>query len=119
MTKASSLRFGRLEFVDGASVLKGHHTRRFEARPDRSPPARKFRFFPCGRSFDGIQYVRGTSSMNLTLLAARATQGVFQVNGWSELDTDVLYGAFRVRSARSRRENGAFFPLAITTAGQS
>ncbi len=92
--KASSLRFGRFEFVDGAEVAPKDTTLAVLKR-DRIAHRLlgNFGFSHVGRSFDGIQYVRGTPSMNLTLLAARATQGVFQVNGWSELDTDVLYGA--------------------------
>ena len=92
--KASSLRFGRFEFVDGAEVAPKDTTLAVLKR-DRIAHRLlgNFGFSHVGRSFDGIQYVRGTPGMNLTLLGARATQGVFQVNGWGELDTDVLYGA--------------------------
>jgi hypothetical protein len=92
--KASSLRFGRIEFVDGAEVAPKDTTLAVLKR-DRIAHRLlgNFGFSHVGRSFDGIQYGRGTPGMNLTLLAARATQGVFQVNGWGELDTDVLYGA--------------------------
>jgi len=92
--KASSLRFGRFEFVDGTEVVPKDTTLAVLKR-DRIAHRLlgNFGFSHVGRSFDGMQYVRGTSSMNLTLLAARTTQGVFQVNGWGELDTDVLYGA--------------------------
>jgi hypothetical protein len=92
--KASSLHLGRFEFVDGAEVAPKDTTLAILKR-DRIAHRLlgNFGFSHVGRSFDGIQYVRGTSGMNLTLLAARATQGVFQVSGWAELDTDVLYGA--------------------------
>ena len=92
--KASSLRLGRFEFVDGAEVASKDTTLAVLKR-DRIAHRLlgNFGFSHVGRSFDGLQYVRGTPGLNLTLLAARATQGVFQVNGWGELDTDVLYGA--------------------------
>jgi hypothetical protein len=92
--KASSLHLGRFEFVDGAEVAPKDTTLAILKR-DRMAHRLlgNFGFSHVGRSFDGIQYVRGTSGMNLTLLAARATQGVFQVSGWGDLDTDVLYGA--------------------------
>lgn len=92
--KASSLRFGRFEFVDGAETSPKDATL---AALKRDRIAHRlignFGFSHVGRSFDGVQYVRGTPGLNLTLVAARATQGVFQVNAWGELDTDILYGA--------------------------
>ena len=52
-----------------------------------------FVFSHVGRSFDGAQYVRGVPSTNFTLLAGRATRGVFRVNGWGDIDTDIAYAA--------------------------
>jgi len=92
--KASSLRFGRFEFIDGAETVPKDTTL---AALKRDRIAHRlignFGFSHVGRSFDGAQYVRGTPTMNVTLVVARATQGVFQVNAWGELDTDILYGA--------------------------
>jgi hypothetical protein len=92
--KASSLRFGRFEFVDSTETAPNDATL---AAVKRDRIAHRlignFGFSHVGRSFDGVQYVRGTSGMNVTLLAARATQGVFQVDAWGELDTDILYAA--------------------------
>ena len=92
--KPSSLRIGRFEFVDGAETSPKDTTLAVLKR-DRIAHRLigNFGFSHVGRSFDGVQYVRGTPSTNITLLAARATSGVFQVNGWGELDTDILYGA--------------------------
>ena len=104
--KASSFRFGRFEFVDGAEVVPKDTTLAVLKR-DRIAHrlVGNFGFSHVGRSFDGIQYVRGTPGMNFTLLAARATQGVFQVNAWGELDTDILYGALtRSTSTKSPGE---------------
>lgn len=93
--KPSSLRIGRFEFVDGAETSPKNPTLAVLKR-DRIAHRLigNFGFSHVGRSFDGIQYMRGTSGTNITLLAARATSGVFQVNGWGELDTDIFYGAF-------------------------
>lgn len=92
--KASSLRFGRFEFVEGAETTPKDTTLTALKR-DRIAHrlVGNFGFSHVGRSFDGVQFVRGTPDMNLTVVAARATQGVFQVNAWGELDTDILYGA--------------------------
>jgi hypothetical protein len=46
-----------------------------------------------GRSFDGAEYGLNRSRLNLTLLAAGPTRGVFQVDGWGELNANVFYGA--------------------------
>jgi hypothetical protein len=92
--KPSSLRFGRFEVVDGSETTPRDATL---ATLKRERIAHRlvgnFVFSHVGRSFDGIQYVRGVPSTNVTLVAGRATRGVFQVNGWGELDTDILYGA--------------------------
>jgi hypothetical protein len=52
-----------------------------------------FGFTHVQRSFDGIQYVLDRPALNVTVLAARPTQGVFQVDGWGELDINVVGGA--------------------------
>jgi len=92
--KPSSLRFGRFEFADGAETLPRDPTL---AALKRSRIAHRlvgdFGFSHVGRSLDGVQYVRATPGMNFTFVAARATSGVFQVNGWGELDTDIFYAA--------------------------
>lgn len=90
----SSLRVGRFEFVDGTETSPSDPTL---AALKRDRIAHRlignFAFTHVGRSFDGAQYVRGTPRTNITLLGARATKGAFRVNGWGELDTDILYGA--------------------------
>ncbi len=92
--EASTVRIGRFEFVDGAETTPKNVTLAVLKR-DRIAHRLigNFGFSHVGRSFDGMLYVRGTAGTNITLVAARATRGVFQVNGWGELDTDVFYGA--------------------------
>lgn len=50
---------------------------------------------PVGRNkeFEVPQYTLNRSKLNLILLAARPTRGVFQVDGWGELNANVFYGA--------------------------
>jgi len=92
--KPSNLRFGRFEFVDGAEKTPRDATLAALVR-DRIAHrlVGNFGFSHVGRSFDGAQYTRETAATNFTLVAARATNGVFQVNGWGDLNTDINYGA--------------------------
>lgn len=92
---ASRLRLGRLVFVDGAETAPKDATL---AALKRDRIAHRllgdFGFSHVGRSFDGLEYARSTPAANLTLMAGRATQGVFETNGNPELDVDVIYGAY-------------------------
>jgi hypothetical protein len=89
-----SLKLGRMEFIDGAEVAPQDPTL---ATLKRERIAHRlignFGFSDVGRSFDGVLYSRNRSRLNLTLLAARPTRGVFQVDGWGELKANVFYGA--------------------------
>ena len=89
-----SLTAGRFEFVDGTEVTPANATL---AAVKQSRIAHRllgtFAFSHVGRSFDGVQYSSGGSRLNVTALAARPTQGVFKVDGWSELKVNVFYGA--------------------------
>ena len=47
------------------------------------------------RSFDGAHFSSDIgSTTNVTLVAARATKGVFQTQGTGEMDVDTFYGAY-------------------------
>lgn len=85
---------GRMEFVDGTEVTPSNPTL---AALKRDRIAHRllgtFAFSHVGRSFDGVQYSSGGSRVNVTGLVARPTEGVFQVDGWDELDIGVFYGA--------------------------
>jgi len=91
---ANSLRLGRFEFMEGAETAPKDPTL---AALKRDRVAHRlignFGFSHVGRSFDALQFVRETPESNLTVMAGRATQGVFNVNGMPELDVDVIYGA--------------------------
>ena len=89
-----SLKVGRMEFADGAEAAPKNPT---IAALERDRVAARllanFGFTHVQRSFDGVQYVLDRPALNVTLLALRPTQGVFQVKGWNELNINVAYGA--------------------------
>ncbi len=89
-----SLRLGRMEFIDGMEIVPKDSTLSALKR-DRIAHRLigNFGFSDVGRSLDGIQYSLNRSKLNLTLLAARPTRGVFQVDGWGDLNANVFYGA--------------------------
>jgi hypothetical protein len=89
-----SLKLGRMEFIDGTEVSPADATLA-ELKRDRIAHRLigNFGFSDVGRSFDGTQYALNRSKLNLTLLAARPTRGVFQVDGWGALNANVFYGA--------------------------
>jgi hypothetical protein len=93
--KANSLKLGRFEFSDG---LETTPTDASLATLKREHIAQRligtFAFTHVGRSFDGVQYVYNTKPNNFTFVAARPTEGVFQLRGWQQLDVDFYYGAY-------------------------
>jgi hypothetical protein len=101
---AQSLRIGRFEFVEGSEVAPKNATL---AAVKRDRVAHRlighFGFTHVWRSLDGVQYVYDTPANNLTVVGARPTRGVFQVDGWGGLKIGVLYAAYtrQLGSARS------------------
>ena len=89
-----SLKLGRMEFIDGTEVSPKNATLA-ALKKDRIAHRLlgNFGFSHVGRSFDGVQYGLASGKLNFTALAARPTRGVFQVDGWGELNTNVFYGA--------------------------
>jgi hypothetical protein len=89
-----SLKVGRMEFFDGAEVTPAHATLAALKRERISSRLlANFGFTHVQRSFDGVQYALDRPSFNVTAFAARPTKGVFQVDGWGELNINVAYGA--------------------------
>src|SRR5206468_1449763 len=89
-----SLKVGRMEFLDGAEVAPKNET--LAALKRDRVAARllaNFGFTHVQRSVDGAQYAIDRPGLNVTLLAARPTRGVFQADGWGELNINVFYGA--------------------------
>jgi hypothetical protein len=89
-----SLKIGRMEFLDGAEVSPKNDTLAALKR-DRvaARVLANFGFTHVQRSVDGAQYAFDRPTLNVTLLAARPTRGVFQVDGWGELAINVVYGS--------------------------
>ena len=101
--KASSLRVGRLEFVDGTEVMPTDPTL---ATLKRDSIAQRlignFGFTHVSRSFDALQYQRSTKQGTFTFVGGRPTEGVFQLRGLKELDVDFWYGAYTKPIATKR-----------------
>jgi len=89
-----SLKLGRMEFFDGTEVSPKNPTLAAVKR-DRvaSRLLANFAFTHVGRSLDGVQYAIDKPGINVTAVVARPTRGVFQVDGWGELNVNVFYGA--------------------------
>jgi hypothetical protein len=91
---ANSLRLGRFEFIEGTEVAPKDATL---AALKRERIAHRllgnFAFSHVGRSVDGVHLVRDTPSLNTTLLTARVTEGVFQLNAMNQMRVRVLYAA--------------------------
>lgn len=91
---ANALRLGRFEFVEG---LEGKPKDATLVALKRDRVGHRllgnFGWSHVGRSLDGLQFSRDVPGLNLTLLAARPTRGVFDVHGWDELDAEVYYAA--------------------------
>jgi len=91
----TSVKLGRFEFFDGtevkpqdamlATVIQTRIANRLISN---------FTFAAVERTFDGGQFSWTSGPSNVTLFAARPVQGVFQVDGMDELDTEVYYGSF-------------------------
>lgn len=88
------LRLGRFEFADGTETAPRDPTL---AAVKRERVGQRllgnFGFSHVQRSLDGAHYSYGLGASNLTVVGARPTQGVFDVDGWPELEVGVLYGA--------------------------
>lgn len=98
-----SLKVGRQEFNDALEATPGDATLVALNRDRISQRVLgNFGFSDVLRSLDGVQYVYSTPKRTVTAIAGRPTQGVFQVNGWRELDINVAYGSLVGRSGGAR-----------------
>jgi hypothetical protein len=94
-SEANTLRIGRIEFIDATEVAPKSATL---AAVKRERLAHKlignFVWSHVGRSFDGLTYVYNNPRNNFTFLGARPTRGVFQVDGWGELNIGLAYASY-------------------------
>lgn len=89
-----SVRLGRFEFVDGTEVAPKDATLAALKRDRISHRLiGHFGWSDVGRSVDGLHLALNRKRSNFTFVGARPTRGVFQVDGWGEMDVDFFYGA--------------------------
>lgn len=93
--KDNTIRLGRFEFFDGQETQPKNagiawlQTNRLAQRLIGN-----FGFSTAQRSYDGAEVHFGSGSYDITAMAARADQGVFNMNGNPELNVDLQYLAF-------------------------
>ena len=97
----SSGRIGRFEFVAGKETQPRNPTLAWlQANRVANRLIGNFGFTNAQRSFDGIDAHWTRDHWNLTALAARSDQGVFNMNGNPELNVDIEYLALTHSQAR-------------------
>jgi hypothetical protein len=90
-----NIRIGRFEFFDGLETKPKNPTLAW-LQPNRVGQrlVSNFGFTNAQRSFDGIDAHYGQGSWDITAMAARSDQGVFNMNGNPELNVDLQYLAY-------------------------
>jgi hypothetical protein len=93
--EAAHLRVGRFEFFDGREMQTKNPTIGWlQTNRISDRLIGNFGFSTAQRSFDGLDAHYGSGAWNITAMAARADQGVFNMNGNPELNVDLQYLAF-------------------------
>jgi hypothetical protein len=90
-----NIRIGRFEFFDGLETKPKNPTLAW-LQPNRVGQrlVSNFGFSNAQRSFDGVDAHYGQGSWDITAMAARSDQGVFNMNGNPELNVDLQYLAY-------------------------
>jgi len=87
-----NLRLGRFEFVEGQETKPSNSTIAWlQTNRIAHRLIGNFGFSNAQRSFDGLDASYGLGPWTLTAMAARADQGVFNMNGNPELNVDLQY----------------------------
>ena len=95
------LRVGRFEFFDGEETKPKNPTLAWlQASRTSNRLISNFGFTNAQRSLDGVDGQWQLDAWNLTAMAARSDQGVFNMNGNPELNVDVEYLALTHPQAR-------------------
>lgn len=94
-SSSQSLKVGRFEFLDGSEATPDNATLAAVKR-DRVNQRLigNFGWADVQRSFDGVQYLNATSGGTFTFVGAVPTRGVFQTDGWGELNAAFGYTAY-------------------------
>jgi hypothetical protein len=91
----AKLRLGRFTYLDGAEVTpKDKSLATIVNTRIAQRLIGDFGFSAVGRSYDGAQLAFNGKARNFTLLAARPTRGVYQIDAMGELNIDLFYGAY-------------------------
>ncbi len=91
----TTLRLGRFEFFDGAETTPKDPTLLWlQNNRVAQRLIGNFGFSNAQRSFDGVDAHYGKGSWDVTAMAGRATQGVFNMNANPELNVDLQYLAY-------------------------
>jgi hypothetical protein len=94
---SNELTVGRFAFIDGAETTPQNKTlATLKATRIAHRLLGDFGFSVTGRSADGFKLSLNPGKANLTFAAARATRGVYQVDGLGELDVAWEYGALTI-----------------------
>ncbi len=97
----TSVRAGRFEFIDGVETTPKDHTLAWlQKERIAHRMIGNFGFSNAQRSFDGIDLNSQLGPWNVTAFAARADQGVFNMNGNPELNVDLQYLAVTRQAGR-------------------
>ena len=92
---SAKLKLGRFTFLDGAELTPKDKS--LAALVNTRITQRligDFGFSAVGRSYDGAALAFNTRTGNFTLLGARPTRGVYQIDAMGELNVDLFYGAY-------------------------
>ena len=107
-----SLRAGRFEFIEGSETVPEQSTL---ATLERERIAHRlvgnFGWSHAQRSFDGAHYTYDRNSLQLTAAAMRAAAGVFDTNGWPDLDVNLGYAALNRRPRVGQHSDWRVFAL--------
>ena len=99
--EGSSLRAGRFEFIDGTETTpKNAAIGWLQENRISHRLFGNFGFSNAQRSVDGLDAHANFGAWNLTAVAARADQGVFNMNGNPELNVDFQYAALTRSAAK-------------------
>src|SRR5215472_9436725 len=104
-SRNTALTLGRFEFIEGVELpVKDPTVTTLLRERIAHRLVGNFGFSEVGRTFDGATFTRTKGDWNLTATAARATRGVFQTDGWADLDVDIQYAALTRSMQKSTLE---------------
>ncbi len=109
--KHSNLKVGRFEFIEGQESLTQDSTLDWIKRERIAHRLiGNFAFSHVQRTADGAQFSYNSRGTNVTLVAARPTVGVFELNGNKEIpDVEYVYAGITHTGASKRYDARAFY----------